>query len=64
MLKVKITYPTRDEEMKILHRNVGSKPAAINPIIKIENILKARNLIHDIYVDEKIEKYILIFEPA
>ncbi|MBK7104345.1 MAG: MoxR family ATPase [Ignavibacteriae bacterium] len=59
MLKVKITYPTRDEEMKILHRNVGSKPAAINPIIKIENILKARNLIHDIYVDEKIEKYIL-----
>ena len=59
MLKVKITYPTREDEMKILHRNVGSKPAAINPVIKIDSILKARNLIHDIYVDEKIEKYIL-----
>jgi len=59
MLKVKITYPSRNEEMKILHRNVGSKPAIIKPVVKPESILKARNLIHDIYVDEKIEKYIL-----
>jgi len=59
MLKVKITYPSRDEEMKILHRNVGAKQAEIKPVIKPETILKARNLIHDIYVDEKIERYIL-----
>lgn len=59
MLKVKITYPSRDEEMKILHKNVGGKPALIKPVIKTENILKARNLIHDIYVDEKIDRYIL-----
>ncbi len=59
MLKVKITYPTREEEMRILHRNVGSKPESVKPVVTVDNILKARNLIHDIYVDEKIEKYIL-----
>jgi len=59
MLKVKITYPTREEELKILHRNVGSKPSEIKPVITIDSILNARKLVHDIYVDEKIEKYIL-----
>ena len=59
MLKVKITYPTRDEELQILKRNVGSKPSEIKPVVKTDNILKARKLLHDIYVDEKIEKYIL-----
>ena len=59
MLKVKITYPTREEEMKILHRNVGSEPLEIKPVISTESILNARKLVHSIYVDEKIEKYIL-----
>jgi MoxR-like ATPase len=59
MLKVKITYPSRNEELQILKRNVGSTPAQIKPVIKTESILKARKLVHDIYVDEKIEKYIL-----
>ncbi len=59
MLKVKITYPSRNEELQILKRNVGSTPALINPVIKTESILKARKLVHDIYLDEKIEKYIL-----
>lgn len=59
MLKVKITYPTRDEELKILQRNVGSTPAKINAVVKPESIMTARKLVHDIYVDEKIEKYIL-----
>ncbi len=59
MLKVKITYPTRNEELQILKRNVGSTPEQIKPVIKTESILKARKLVHDIYVDEKIEKYIL-----
>ncbi len=59
MLKVKITYPTRDEELQILKRNVGSKPSEIKPVVKTDSILNARKLLHDIYVDEKIEKYIL-----
>ncbi len=59
MLKVKITYPTRSEEHQILKRNVGSAPAKVKPVVKPESILRARKLVHDIYVDEKIEKYIL-----
>ncbi|MDX1700550.1 MAG: MoxR family ATPase [Melioribacteraceae bacterium] len=59
MLKVKITYPSRNEELNILKRNVGNTPAEIKPVVKTNSILKARKLIHDIYVDEKIEKYIL-----
>jgi MoxR-like ATPase len=59
MLKVKITYPSRDEELQILHKNVGTKPMEIKPVVNMEDILNARNLVHDIYVDEKIERYIL-----
>ncbi len=59
MLKVKITYPKRDEELLIMRQNVNGTTERVNPIIKKEDILKARNLINNIYVDEKIEKYIL-----
>ena len=59
MLKVKITYPKRDEELLIMKQNVGGLQASISPVIKPEDILSARKLVHDIYVDEKIEKYIL-----
>ena len=59
MLKVKITYPSREEEMKIMRQNVLNSDIKINPVITPADILKARNLVHDIYIDEKIEKYIL-----
>jgi MoxR-like ATPase len=59
MLKVKITYPSRNEELKIMRNNVNFIDGKINPVISPADILKARNLIHDVYVDEKIEKYIL-----
>lgn len=59
MLKVKITYPSRNEEYQILKRNVGSVAPTVQPVVKTSSILNARKLIHDIYVDEKIEKYIL-----
>lgn len=59
MLKVKITYPVRDEELKIMRQNVAGEFPTVNPVIDPADILKARKLIHDIYVDEKIEKYIL-----
>jgi len=59
MLKVEISYPERDEELKIMRQNVNLTDAIINPVIAPEDILKARGLIHEIYVDEKIEKYIL-----
>lgn len=59
MLKVKISYPSREEELKIMKQNVNELPEKIQPVVTPEQILNARNLIHDIYVDEKIEKYIL-----
>lgn len=59
MLKIKITYPKRDEELQIMKQNVGGLKIDIKPIIKPEDILRARKLVHDVYVDEKIEKYIL-----
>ena len=59
MLKIKITYPSREEETKIMKQNVDIAPIAIQPVVTPEDILKARELIHKVYVDEKIEKYIL-----
>ena len=59
MLKVKITYPSRDEELKIMRQNVNFDQIEIQKVITPAEILNARNLIHEVYVDEKIEKYIL-----
>ncbi len=59
MLKVKITYPDRGEELEIMRQNVNGIDKIINPVIEPSDILKARKLVFDIYVDEKIEKYIL-----
>jgi MoxR-like ATPase len=59
MLKIKITYPSREEESKIMKQNVDVLPIQVQPIVSPEDILKARELVHDVYVDEKIEKYIL-----
>ncbi|NOX17412.1 MAG: MoxR family ATPase [Chlorobi bacterium] len=59
MLKVVITYPSREEEMKIMHYNVGGKMPDINPVVSVESILKARELVQEVYMDEKIERYIL-----
>ncbi len=59
MLKVKISYPSRDEEMKIMRQNVNSTEGTIQPVISPEDILNARKLMQEVYVDEKIEKYIL-----
>jgi len=59
MLKIKITYPSRSEEQQIMKLNVGGAIPDIKAVVSPKNILNARKLIHDIYVDEKIEKYIL-----
>ena len=59
MLKIKITYPSREEEQKIMKMNTTSDNPSINAVINPEDILRARKLVQEIYVDEKIEKYIL-----
>ncbi|MFC2114245.1 AAA family ATPase [Bacteroidota bacterium] len=59
MLKVKITYPQKEEERMIIRHNINEIPQAINVVVKPEEILKARDIIREVYMDEKIENYIL-----
>lgn len=60
MLKVNITYPSRDEEYKILKRmSFTDKKLKAAPVVGSQDILKARKVVDEIYMDEKIEKYIL-----
>ena len=59
MLKVKITYPNKNEELDILRQNVTTEIQQINPVVKKDEILNARKVLHQVYTDEKIEKYIL-----
>jgi len=59
MLKLKITYPLREEELKIMRQNINFSEVNVNPVISIDDILRARNIVHEVYIDDKIEKYIL-----
>ncbi|MDA3819866.1 MAG: MoxR family ATPase [Candidatus Delongbacteria bacterium] len=59
MVKIVIDYPTREEERKIIRENVVGKFPVANQVIKPEQILKARQVVRDVYMDEKIENYIL-----
>ncbi len=59
MLKVKITYPSREDELKIMRQNVNMTDGEVKPVVSPKDILKARELVHEVYIDEKIEKYIL-----
>ena len=62
MLKVVIGYPKREEERQILHQQVNeserSKVKSENAILKPEDILNARGVVKEVYMDEKIENYI------
>ena len=59
MLKVVIGYPKKEEEMQIIRQNITGHKATINPILDTEEIVKARNIVREVYLDEKIEKYIV-----
>lgn len=60
MLKVVISYPKKEEERQIIRYNLNPQGIAkINPVVNPEDILKARHLVKEVYMDEKIEQYIL-----
>lgn len=59
MLKVLITYPTKEEEKVILERMASHKKIEVNTQVTPEMILKAREVVDSIYVDEKIKNYIV-----
>jgi len=59
MLKAVITYPEQEEERSILRHNVQNTFPAIKAVASTKDILKARDTVREVYMDEKIEKYIL-----
>ena len=58
MLKVVIGYPTLEEEKLIIRRNIKGEYKKVLPVITAEEILKARAVVEEVYIDEKIEQYI------
>src|SRR5574344_1666369 len=59
MLKVIIGYPKKDEEARIIRQNIGEAKSAIKPVLKPNEILEARQVVRQVYMDEKIERYIV-----
>ncbi|WP_242203175.1 AAA family ATPase [Aestuariivivens insulae] len=59
MLKTVIDYPKLDEEQLIVRANLKGAWDKVNPVVSLEQILNAQKAVRDVYMDEKIEKYIL-----
>jgi MoxR-like ATPase len=69
MLKLNVGYPSKEEELEIIRRQTKTVKAEPSVVITPEDIVKARNVLNEVYIDEKIEKYIvdIVFatrEPA
>ena len=59
MLKVKIDYPKKDEELKIIAAHLSGFANTVAPVLKADEILDARKVVKQVYIDEKIQKYII-----
>lgn len=59
MLKVVIDYPNVNDEQLIMRQNLKGGFAKVNPVVSLEQIKRAREAVREVYMDEKIEKYIL-----
>ncbi|MCM1504538.1 MAG: MoxR family ATPase [Muribaculum sp.] len=59
LLKVVIGYPTKDEEKIIIRQNITNERKEIRPLLKPQEILEAQKVCEKIYIDEKIERYIV-----
>lgn len=59
MMKVIIGYPKKEEEQQIIRQNISGTQTVLTPILKPEEILEARKVVREVYMDEKIERYIV-----
>lgn len=59
LMKVIISYPTKDEEKIIIRQNINNEKVDIKPLLKPEEVLDAQKVAEKIYIDEKIERYIV-----
>ena len=58
LIKAVISYPTKENERLIMRNSVNQSFGTINPVVSPDTILRARKVVRDVYMDEKIEKYI------
>lgn len=58
MLKVVIDYPKLEEEKLIIRQNISGKESEVRPILRTNDIIDAREIVRQVYIDEKIEQYI------
>lgn len=59
MLKTVIDYPKLEEERQVIRQNLSGAKVTINPVVSLEQIARAQAVVREVYMDEKIEKYIL-----
>ena len=59
MLKLSVTYPNRNEELQILDKNTATGLPEISPVVSPEDILRARNIVQEVYLDPKLKEYIV-----
>jgi len=59
MLMIKVGYPTRDEELKVMERMTSSQKASAQAVTSPEQLISARKVVRDIYVDDRVKNYIV-----
>jgi MoxR-like ATPase len=59
MLMVKVGYPSREDERKIMDRMTSMEPARATPVITPQELMEARRIISQVYVDDKVKDYIV-----
>ncbi|MEE8301459.1 MAG: MoxR family ATPase, partial [Candidatus Tectomicrobia bacterium] len=60
MLKLKIPYPSREEELQILERMAHTQPQIqVKPVVSTDDILRVRSVVDEIYLDDKVKQYIV-----
>ncbi|MBO4963565.1 MAG: MoxR family ATPase [Prevotella sp.] len=58
MMKVIIDYPTLEEEKRIIRENISGTKVTVRPVTSADEIMRARKVVHEVYLDEKISQYI------
>ena len=59
MLKLTTTYPRKEDELEILNRMTSGQPVEVEQVVTLEDIVKSRSIINQVYMDEKIKQYIV-----
>lgn len=59
MLMIRVGYPSRDEELKVMDRMTAAQEAVAKPITTPEQLMKARSVVTDVYVDDRVKNYIV-----